>query len=74
MEKLKEILEENFPNIDFDSEKNLATNGVLDSIAMVSIIALLAEHFDVAVTMEYMDPKNFESVESMWNMIKELQE
>lgn len=73
MDKLKALLEQNFPNIDFDEEKKLSTNGILDSIAMVSIIALIAEEFDVVVTMEYMDPKNFESVETMWKMIEELQ-
>lgn len=72
MDKLKALLEQNFPNIDFDEEKKLSTNGILDSIAMVSIIALIAEEFDVVVTMEYMDPKNFESVETMWKMIEEL--
>ena len=73
MDKLKALLEQNFPNIDFEEEKKLSTNGILDSIAMVSIIALIAEEFDVVVTMEYMDPKNFESVETMWKMIEELQ-
>lgn len=73
MDKLKVLLEQNFPNIDFDEETKLSTNGILDSIAMVSIIALIAEEFDVVVTMEYMDPKNFESVETMWKMIEELQ-
>ncbi len=73
MDKLKALLEQNFPNIDFDEEKKLSTNGILDSIAMVSIIALIAEEFDVVVTMEYMEPKNFESVETMWKMIEELQ-
>lgn len=72
MDKLKALLEQNFPNIDFEEEKKLSTNGILDSIAMVSIIALIAEEFDVVVTMEYMDPKNFESVETMWKMIEEL--
>ena len=73
MEQLKEILRSNFPNVDFDNEKHLMTDGILDSIAVVTIIAEIENAFDVAVTMEYIQPMYFESVETMWDMIEELQ-
>lgn len=73
MEQLKKMLESNFPNIDFDAEKNLMTNGILDSMAVVTIIAEIENLFDVAVTMEYIQPSYFESVETMWEMVEELQ-
>lgn len=73
MEQLKEILRNNFPNVDFDNEKHLMTDGILDSIAVVTIIAEIENAFDVAVTMEYIQPMYFESVETMWDMIEELQ-
>lgn len=73
MEQLKEMLKANYPNIDFDAEKALMSDGVLDSLAVVAIIADIEEMFDVAVTMEYIQPMYFESVETMWEMIEELQ-
>lgn len=73
MEQLKEILRNNFPNVDFENEKHLMTDGILDSIAVVTIIAEIENAFDVAVTMEYIQPMYFESVETMWDMIEELQ-
>lgn len=73
MEQLKDILRSNFPNVDFDNEKHLMTDGILDSIAVVTIIAEIENAFDVAVTMEYIQPMYFESVETMWDMIEELQ-
>lgn len=73
MEQLKEMLQANFPNIDFDAEKNLMTNGILDSMAVVTIIAELENLFDISVTMEYIQPAYFESVETMWEMVEELQ-
>lgn len=73
MEQLKEMLQANFPHIDFDREKHLMTDGILDSMSMVTIIVELENLFDVSVTMEYIQPSNFESVEAMWEMVEELQ-
>ena len=73
MEQLKEMLMTNYPNIDFDAEKALMSNGVLDSLAVVAIIAEIENMFDISVTMEYIQPMYFESVETMWEMIEELQ-
>ena len=72
MEQLKEMLETNYPNIDFDNETQLMSNGVLDSLAVVAIIAEIENMFDISVTMEYIQPMYFESVETMWDMIEEL--
>ena len=73
MEKLIAMLKENYPHIDFESQKQLMTDGLLDSMAVVAIIANIEEMFDIAVTMEYIQPDYFESVEAMWEMIEELQ-
>lgn len=72
MEKLKALLSEKYPNIDFENEKALVSDGVLDSIEIVSIIAALEDEFDISVTMEYIQPMYFESLESMMEMIDEL--
>ena len=72
MEQLKEMLESNYPNIDFDNETQLMSSGVLDSLAVVAIIAEIENMFDISVTMEYIQPMYFESVENMWEMIEEL--
>lgn len=72
MEQLKEMLEAKYPDIDFDNETNLVSDGILDSIEVVSIISEIEDMFDVSVTMEYIQPAYFESVEAMWNMIEEL--
>ena len=73
MEELKALLKEKFPHIDFDKEKQLVSDGLLDSMAVVTIIADIEDTFDISVTMEYIHPSYFESVEIMWGMIEELQ-
>lgn len=73
MEELKKMLQEKFPNVDFDAEKALVSGGVLDSLQVVEIIGEIEDMFAISVTMEYIQPDYFESVETMWDMIEELQ-
>lgn len=73
MNELITLLKETFPNIDFENEKALVDNGIVDSLSMVKIISLIEENFSVSVTMEYLQPEYFQSVETMWEMIEELQ-
>ena len=72
MEELRNLLKEKYPNIDFNSEMNLVSDGILDSIEVVSIIAEIEELFDIEISMEYIQPMYFESIESMWGMVEEI--
>ena len=66
------MLTEKFPNIDFENETQLYEKGMLDSVSVVEIISEIEDMFDVSVSMEYIQPKYFESAEAMWEMIEEL--
>ncbi len=72
MEELMEMLKDKFPNIDFENEDRLYEKGLLDSVAVVEIVSEIEDMFDISVSMEYIQPKYFESVEAMWEMIEEL--
>lgn len=72
MDELKKVLQELYPNIDFDSEETLYDDGIIDSVDVVTIISKLEETFDISVTMEYIQPNYFQSVETMWEMVEEL--
>ncbi len=72
MNELKAMLQEKFPMIDFEKETALVSSGVLDSLQVVELIAEIEELFDISVTMEYIQPTYFESVDAMWEMIEEL--
>lgn len=65
MEQLKEMLKSNYPTVDFDNETHLVSSGVLDSLAVVAIIAQIENLFDISVTMEYIQPAYFESVQTI---------
>ncbi|MDO4323564.1 MAG: phosphopantetheine-binding protein [Lachnospiraceae bacterium] len=72
MEELIEALKRVNPNIDYENEKNLVTDKLIDSIDMSSVLAELEDTFDIEIDMEYIVPENFDSVEAMWDMVQEL--
>ena len=72
MEQLREIMTSKFPSIDFEKEKNLIDDGLITSIDVVGIITELEDAFGISVTMEYIQPMYFQSLESIWEMIEEL--
>lgn len=72
MEKLLEILKSIRPDVDFENETALIDDGILDSFDVVSIISELDNEFDVQVRITELDPENFNSAESIWNLVQEL--
>lgn len=72
MEELKKALTEAFPHIDFENEQELIDSGVIDSVSMVNIITIIEDLFDISITMEYIQPSYFQSLDTMWEMIEEL--
>lgn len=71
MEKLMKILMENCPTVDFENEKNLIDDGLLDSLDIVSIVTEIMDVFDVEINVDDLLPENFNSVEAIWAMIEE---
>ena len=72
MNELKALLEGMYPDIDFSKEKKLYDDGIIDSVHVVTIIAKIEELFDISVTMEYIQPAYFQSIDTMWEMVEEL--
>lgn len=72
MEELKEILEGIRPDIDFDKEKKLIDDGILDSIDIIGIITEINDNFDVDINVQYLLPENFNSIEAIYALIQKL--
>ena len=69
-ERVKVFLEENFPEIDFESSDELVDDGTIDSLTIVSVIASLQEEFDVEFPYEEIIPENFNSLDSIAELIE----
>lgn len=74
MNEIIEILSGLHPDIDFETTGNLVDNKILDSFDIVSLIAEINDNFDVAISAEEITPENFNSAESIWNLVERLME
>ena len=72
MEELLKLLKNVRADVDFENEKALIDDGILDSFDVVSIISEIDDAFDVQIRVAELDPDNFNSVEAIWNLIQSL--
>jgi len=70
VEKVKMVLEENFPDIDFESSDELVDDGIIDSLSIVNMISVLSDEFDVSLPYEEIIPENFNSLDSIAELIE----
>ena len=71
-ETLLSILNDLHPEIDFENEDALVTDGVLDSFDIVSLVAEINSEFDITVGIDELEPENFDSVDAMVKLIESL--
>lgn len=74
MQELIEILEELHPEIDFAVCDDLVDGKILDSFDIVTLVAEINDHFDVAIPVGELIPENFNSVDALWALIQRLDE
>lgn len=72
MDKLLELLKGIRPDVDFKTETALIDDGILDSFDVVSIISELDDEFGVQIRIAELDPDNFNSLQSIWNLVQKL--
>lgn len=74
MEKLLDILNQIRSDIDYESEKTLVDDGILDSFDIVSIVSELSMEYDIDISIDDMTAENFNSAEAMLEMINRIQD
>ena len=74
MEKLLDILMEIDDSIDWKAQKALVNDRLLDSFAVISLIAELEEQFDIEIEAAEIIHENLNSVDAIWKMIQRLKE
>lgn len=73
-EEIMEILTELRPDVEFENEKKLIDDGILDSFDIVSLVGELNDTFDVSINVQDLLPENFNCVDAMVELIENLQE
>ena len=74
METLIEILNEIRPDVDYENCTTLIDDHILNSLAIISLIAELEDEYDITIPTSQIAPKNFNSAKAMWELITSLQE
>ena len=74
LDDIIEVLEDVREDIDYEQEKKLIDDGILDSFDIRSIISALNEEFDITIPAKDIVPENFNSAEAMLAMVQRLVE
>lgn len=72
MEELLKLLKAVRRDVDFENETELIDDGILDSFDVVAIISEIDDTFGVQIRINELDPENFNSAGSIWNLIQKL--
>ncbi len=72
MERVREILEEIRPDLDFDTDEKLVTDGLLDSVDIIAIVAELSDEYDIKIKPAHLTPDNFDSIEAIAALVDAL--
>ncbi len=72
-EKILNLLSSEYPEIDFSASDALVDDGILDSLTITGIIAVLTMEFGITIPYEEIIEENFNSIKGLANMVERLQ-
>ncbi len=71
-EKVLQVLQNALPHIDFLESNEMVDDGILDSLTITEIIAILSIEFDITIPFEDIVEDNFNSVDGLVAMVERL--
>lgn len=74
METLMNILREIDDSIDYENEKALIDDRLLDSFGVITLVSELEDAFDIVIEASEMIPENFNSAQAIYEMVCRLQD
>lgn len=72
-EKVLQVIQTECPDVDFLASNALVDDGILDSLALTSIIAALSMEFNIVIPYEEIVEANFNSVDALAALVERLQ-
>ena len=71
-ERVLALVKEVLPQIDFEASNALVDDGILDSLAIVTLVSELSMEFDVNIPYEEIMPDNFNSIDAVCALVERL--
>ncbi len=69
MERLKNLLQEIRPEVDFMEVREFVQTGILDSFDIVMLVSAVEETYNISIHGLDIVPENFADLESIWNLV-----
>lgn len=66
---LKTMLFQLHPEVDFEREKDLVAQGILDSFDVVTLVSEIDGELDITIPVEELTPENFCSLDALYALI-----
>ena len=73
-EKVLAILEDLRPDIDFEAEEGLISDGLLESFDLIQLIALLSDEFGIEISNHLLTIENFDSLDKITELVENIQQ
>ncbi len=70
MERILSIAKEIRPDLDWENATALMDDELLDSFDVVGIAGELMETYDIEITVDDIEPENWNSIECITNMVQ----
>lgn len=74
MERIIEIIKDLKPGVAVDENTRLLDDHILDSLAMISLVAELGDEFDVEISAADIVPENFETPKAILDLMGRLED
>ena len=69
MKELLDILKSIRPDVDFENEKTLIDDEILDSLDVISIVGEINDYYDIEINVGDMTPENFNNISALMALI-----
>ena len=70
MDRLKAILEELRPDVDFEKEENLVDGNILDSFDIITLVGKISEEMGIEIDVDELLPEHFNSLKAMEKLLE----
>jgi len=70
MNEILDIAKEIRPDIDWENAKTLMEDEIIDSFDVVAIAGELMETYDIEITVDDIEPENWNSIEQIYAMVQ----
>lgn len=69
-DRILEILKEIRSDIDYENEKAMFDDGILESFDVIQIVTTLMDEFDIAIDADDIEPENLNSFDAICEMVQ----